>query len=91
MYLKSKIAKLTFDQEDFDCNAFIYTFELVKVDDNIVLLAINNFGMNNSYKLSFQVILSKTDLKKESFVKMFMAKYESAFTNIKIFFFHFNS
>lgn len=84
LYLKSKTAELTFDQEEeFDWNAFIYAFKTVQIDYNVVLLAINGFGINNSNGLSFQVDLSKTQLKKERFVKTFVAEYESALANLK--------
>ncbi|NEO94991.1 MAG: transporter substrate-binding domain-containing protein, partial [Moorea sp. SIO3G5] len=83
-YLNSKTAELTFDQEEeFDWNAFIYAFKTVQIDYNVVLLAINEFGINNSNGLSFQVDLSKTQLKKERFVKTFVAEYESALANLK--------
>ena len=55
--LKAQTAEIIFDEEDeFDWNAFIYTFKMVQVEHDVVLLAINNeLSIKDNSDLSFQV------------------------------------
>ncbi|NEQ72676.1 MAG: transporter substrate-binding domain-containing protein [Okeania sp. SIO2C9] len=83
--LKAQTAEIIFDEEDeFDWNAFIYTFKMVQVEHDVVLLAINNeLSIKDNNDLSFQVGLYKSHLKKEKFIKQFRSKYELALEDVK--------